>query len=231
MATIIDYFHKFAGQPILVIGGGPSANRDLPRLVREGFNPACVIGANEHATQQLLYTVHFLVNCDKNHCMKKGPDNTAIPMESYLRPYAREAGALIVNRYEWADVLLKNWHFNGNSGMTAICVAAALGGNPVVVTGLDCWGSGRGYFYDPSPPPIMDEKGNVKEPPRAEAIRRFRGLMKFCMGANVRPVSGPLCNVFPKWDPTEKLPLAEGVSYRQSHLGVARPLHRGRRWV
>jgi hypothetical protein len=229
--TLKDYFAQFAGRPVLAIGGGPSVNVDLPRLARAGFRPACVIGANEHATKQFYYSVNFLVNCDKNHCMLKGPDNTAVPMEAYLRPFAREAGAKIMNRFPWADVLLNAWHFNGNSGQTAIAVAAALGGNPVVVTGLDCWGSGRRYFYDTPAQAEQRRLTQDKDPPRAEAIRRFRNLLRWCHGANVRPVSGPLCDVFPRWDPAEQLPPPEPITYRQLHSGVARPLHRRRTWV
>lgn len=211
---ISDIFDDYAGRPILVIGGGPSVLRDLPALPAD-FAPACVISANDHGTKQCRYPVTFLVNCDKVHCMLK------VPMEEHLRVHCIP----IMNRFSWADVRLGDWPLVGNSGLAAIGVAAALGGDPVVVTGMDFWRTGRLYFHGP-------RQEIAKAEQRAAAKRRIirpraptRGnkllepLARFAKGANIRPMSGPMTEVFPQYRHGEVLPPRQDIHYRVKAAG------------
>lgn len=199
---ISTLFHRWYGQPILVIGGGPSVTKDLSEK-RLPITPACVISANDHALKQTRFKVDLLVNCDKVHCLLHQP------MEKVLRPH----GVPIVNRHSWADYRLCDWVFAGNSGMTAIAVAAALGGNPVIVTGIDMWKGGRTYFHDA--PGVRPEKGRrIRGAVSRRDKEKIRPLKAFCAGANIRPISGPLTEWFPQYDPAEVLKPARPVGYR-----------------
>lgn len=207
-ALISVLFDRWVGRPILVLGGGPSVSNDLSKL--QGFKPACVISANEHGTRQTMFPVDLIVNMDHNHCLKK------VPMEKHLRPF----GVPIVNRFSWADYRLPDWPVPANSGLAAVAVAAALGGNPVIVTGIDFFTSRQRYFYS-----------KMTEVPRRVAhvhpvmLRRMRKqqvakLAKFCDGAHVRPMSGPLQEFFPPYKPNEKLPPTKVIRYRRELIGV-----------
>ena len=231
MATLISkLFDEYAGGPILVIGGGPSVSDDLPRLVADGFEPACVISANDHGPKQSFYPVNYLVNVDRWHCEKK------VPMQEILRPYVLP----IINRHSWADFRLPDWTFYGNSGLTAIAVAVALGGNPVVATGIDMWQHGRYYFHIP----IKEQhqrrtEGRMmsKVGVRDRAQKAINPLMSFARGANLRPVSGPLTASFKQYEfGADNFEPAKACEYRKTHRGepvyimrVTKPLKFGER--
>jgi hypothetical protein len=198
-------FDRWNGQPILVIGGGKSVSLDLPKL---GITPACVISANDHGAHQSFFKVDLYVNVDKIHCMKK------VPMQQIMCGL----GAPVVNKHSWADYRLPDWHFTGNTGLTSVAVAAALGGNPVLVTGLDFWHEGRVYFHESEKIAAPRRNRFV----RASVTRRDREAMRplkvFTAGANIRPLSGPMCEVFPKYDPDQVLPLPRPIAYRTKLL-------------
>jgi hypothetical protein len=198
-------FDRWSGQPILVIGGGRSVNRDLPALK---LKPACVISANEHGASQSFFPVDVYVNVDKRHCLKK------VPMEQLLRPL----GGIIVNRHSWADYRLPDWRLQGNTGLTAIALAALLGGNPVLVTGIDMWHGGRLYFHDRNGTPRQEK--HIRATVTRRDIAALKPLQAFAAGANIRPLSGPLCEFFPAYKPTEILPPAQPVVYRRALIGM-----------
>jgi hypothetical protein len=208
-------FDRWAGKPILVIGGGPSALPDLFRL-DQNDNIAAVLSANQHGCHQTRFKVDLLVNVDKIHVELK------CPMENVLRPY----GIPIANRHSWPDYRLADWSFSANSGITAIAVAVALGGCPVIVTGVDMWTSGRKYFHDADivsafcakKPVPMKRRGGNQDIQTRSAMRRLAGLSEFARGAHIRPMSGPMCGVFPRYDRAETLPLARDCAYRKKHL-------------
>lgn len=209
-ALISNIFDCYAGQPILVIGGGPSVAEDLPRLVADGFDPACVIGANDHAPKQSYYKTGLLVNCDRVHMEKK------LDMRDVLRPY----GLPIINKHSWADYRLAKWTFTGNSGLTAVAVAVALGGNPVVVTGIDMWADGRTYFHL-QPAGVQRRKlfgAENRLGIRQRGLKQLQPLLTFARGANIRPVQGPLTELFKPYTFGEEnfLP-AVACAYRKAH--------------
>jgi hypothetical protein len=194
-----ELFHRWEGKPILVIGGGPSVLRDLPRLKEA---PACVISANEHAFKQSYFPVDLVTNVDKQHCLLREP------MEKILRPY----GVPIVNRHTWADYRLPDWTLAGNTGMQAIALAALLGASQVIVTGLDMWQGGRVYFYDrgAKPPKHKAPKAAMKR----RSKEKVQPLKLFCAGAHIRPMSGPLTEWFKPYDPAEVLKPSRPIGYR-----------------
>lgn len=206
---VTDLLDRWADRPILVIGGGPSVNADLPRLVEVGVKPACVISANAHGAKQQFFPVDVGVNVDKRHNLLH------VPMEQHMREGL--PGAIIVNKHSWADYRLPDWRFVGNSGLTAIALACVLGGNPVICTGIDFWHGGRQYFHTPAEP----EKRKRPEIRGAVVARdrdRIRPLVEFCRGANVRPMSGPLREFFKPFDPAETEFWSTPVTYRTKLL-------------
>jgi hypothetical protein len=203
-------FDRWNGKPILVIGGGPSVGVDLPLLA---ITPACVISANDHGIHQSRFPVDIFVNCDKMHCFRK------IPMEQILRPL----GGIIVNRHGWADYRLAEWTMAGNSGLTAIAVAAALGGDPVIVTGIDMWHGGRVYFHK-TPEGHVDKVRRVKISTKRRDVQKLKPLAQFTKGANIRPMSGPLCEFFKQYDPAEVLKPGQPIAYRKK-LAAIKPIY------
>jgi hypothetical protein len=183
-------FGRWEQKPALVIGGGPSVLRDLPRL---DLVPALVISANEHGFKQEKFKVDLVTNVDKIHCLHK------IPMEQILRPY----GVPIVNRHSWADYRLPDWTLAANTGLQAIALAALLGANPIIVTGIDMWRGGRLYFHDKGVKPLKHKivRGAVAR----RAKEKIAPLRQFCTGARIRPMSGALTEYFQAYDPAEKV--------------------------
>lgn len=208
MRSITEIFDKYAGLPALVIGGGPSALVDIPRLATADFSPALVLSANLHGLHQGNYQVDFLVNVDKVHCALR------VPMEDWMRPY----GIPIINAHMWSDYRLVNWTFPGNSGITAIAVACILGCYPVVCTGIDLFQSGRHYFHDAEGP---DKAARPKTaPPSHYAQQRVKQLKQWSGDYPIRAGSGPLLTVFPAWTPGEAFKEPKPVKYRTEMLKV-----------
>lgn len=199
---VTELLHRWEGKPILVIGGGPSVLRDLPKL---DIQPACVISANEHGFKQSRFKIDLVTNVDKRHCLLKEP------MEKILRPY----GVPIVNRHSWADYRLPDWTMAGNTGMQAVALAALLGASQVIVTGIDMWEGGRRYFHDAGAKAPKDPKHKApKAAMRRRSKERVRPLVAFCEGAHIRPMSGPLLQWFKPYTPGEILKTPRPVGYR-----------------
>lgn len=199
--VISELFDAYRGKPILVIGGGLSVTDDLPRLT--DFRPALVLSANEHGVKQGQFPIDYIVHCDKMHCLRHTP----------MAPYLRQFGKPLISRWATADVRLEDWRFNGNSGTTAVAVAAVLGGSPIVVTGIDLWSSGRKYFYDITTGLTAAQRRLAKAPIISQPDRRLRPLREFVKGAHVRPVSGLMAGSFPAYDPREKFGPPPVLSY------------------
>lgn len=192
--VISELFDLYRGKPILVIGGGPSVAQDIPALPAD-FRPALVLSANEHGCKQDRFTVDYIVHCDKVHCFRHEP----------MAPYLRQFGKPLISRWATADVRLEDWRFGGNSGSTAVAIAAALGGSPIVVTGLDFWATGRNYFWDMAASLPPAKRRAAARPIIQQPDRRLRALAQFVGGAHVRPLSGLLVTRWPKYRPKETL--------------------------
>jgi hypothetical protein len=196
---ITNILSRYYGKPALVIGGGPSVRDNLPVLEDQGFKPAVVLSANEHGLHQAHYKVDFLVNVDRVHCVKK------VMMEDYLRQF----GVQVINAHSWADYRLPDWKMSANSGIQAIAVACVLGCWPVVVTGVDLFMIGRQYFH------VADEKPRNRPSLTYMAKQRITEMRRWAGDYPVRPVSGPLTQVFPTYDPAETFSEPERVPYRK----------------
>lgn len=209
---ITDLFHRWEGRPALVIGGGPSVLRDFKALQ---LAPDLVISANEHGFHQQKFKVDLVTNVDKIHSVKGGP------MEGHLRPY----GVPIVNRHSWADFRLPDWRLAANTGLQAIALAALLGANPILVTGIDLWANGRVYFHDKgAKAPKIGGPRKLRGAARRRDRERVKPLVSFCSGANVRPLSGPLTEWFRQYDPAEVLKPARPIGFRLRLEQECRPV-------
>lgn len=201
-----DLIDKHAHRPALVIGGGPSVNTDLPRLPTD-WAPHVVFSANQHGYFQHLFPVDYMVNVDKIHSFVSKP----------MREFLRQWPARVINRYTWADYRLCEWPFNGNSGFTAIAVAAALGCDPIIVTGIDLWKTEKRYFHNALDSFIARRTQHVSAPRRGlvpDQSSRIKMLAKWCEGANIRPISGPLTQYFPQFDLDEMMRAGRDIPYR-----------------
>lgn len=174
---------RFAGRPIAVICGGPSALRNMH--VIDGC--AAYISANDHGCR--LRPCDYITACDLVHTVEK------VDMEQRLRVH----GTPIVSPLFYADYRLTDWTYDGNSGMHAIYVAWLLGGHPIIVVGLDCYTGDRSYFHSQG----KSSGGHAKDAAHFEdSARRLSDMMP---GAVVRLVDSPL-TTWPRYDAAELLP-------------------------
>jgi hypothetical protein len=169
-----DLVGQFDG-PILVIGGGPSAARDLPvlrELVDRGEypEPVAVLSANEHGHRQTLFPVTHSVCCDGRHGEKR------ISMETLLRTFGEQP---IISPCHFGTYRLPEWKLAANTGLTAVVVAVYMGAAPAVVTGLDFYRlrdkRAGTYFHDAA----AVSNSNAKKPEnfmsQVEAVERAIG--------------------------------------------------------
>lgn len=196
MQELISHiFDRHYGKPILVIGGGASVLADLP-LLPEGYFSA-VISANDHGLRQMKFPVDYAHSVDRVHIERK------MPMREFMRAFRTPT----INRLSWADFRLPNWKLVTNSGLSAITVAAVLGGHPIVTTGIDLWVGGNVYFHR-----VRDK--HRASPSRDGVKNKMRELGQWCEGAVLRSLSGPVAEHHGVFDPAEILPEVVAHSYR-----------------
>jgi len=190
--TVIDLYARHFGAPILVVGGGPSAPKQLLDIALE-FNVKSMvtISANAHAFK-LDLSVDYIVCKDHEHT------ETKQPMQGLLSQYHRA----IVARHYWADYRMQRWPTQGNSGMLAISLAAMMGGRPIIPIGIDGFQNGT-YFHD------LDSKNVSSGRREGHWKSRFDRLALRLKGAVIRSPGGFLNSVFKRYDRREALPAAE----------------------
>lgn len=204
---ISHIFDRHYGKPILVIGGGPSVTPDLEYMkdiLPCGYFSA-VISANDHGLRQMKHKVDYMVNVDKTHLERK------MPMREFMRAFRTP----VINRHSWADFRLPYWKLVTNSGLTAVSVAAVLGGHPVVTTGIDLWVGGNLYFHR------VNEK-HRSSPSRDGVKNKMKELQQWCGPAVIRSLSGPVAEAFGGFDPEHELPEIVPHPYRTA---VGPPIH------
>jgi hypothetical protein len=191
-------FNRHYGKPILVIGGGPSVIEDLPQLPDPSYFSA-IISANDHGFRQHKYPVTYGVSVDKTHIERK------MPMRCFMQAFKIP----LINRHSWADYRLVDWRLITNSGLTAVTVAAVLGGHPVVTTGIDMWVGGNLYFHR-----VRDK---FRASPTRDGVRnKMRELGQWCGPAVLRSLRGPVAEHHGVFDPAEILPAVVAHSYRSA---------------
>lgn len=121
--TVRALIHAHVGRPAVVIGGGPSAPRELEAAPRDG---ALFLSVNAHGFK--LHACDYAVALDK--------------IESQLRPF----GVPLISRHVWADYRILQAP-QPNSGIVAAWVARLMGCRPVWLCGMDCY-DGAVYFHD-----------------------------------------------------------------------------------
>lgn len=165
--------------PILVVGGGIRALCDLKALGDKTYS--AVISANGHAFKIPGMHADFIVCKDHYHTETK----------KRMEPQLREHGVPIISRHFWADYRVTEWEYQGNSGLMAILIATILGGGPIYPIGFDFYLEGT-YWYDPNAKNVS--KGRSVSEAKKKALR----IAEQTAGTRIRPVSGPLCQVFPR---------------------------------
>jgi hypothetical protein len=182
---VAELYGKHRGIPILVVGGGPSAPDELAAIGRERVKAMIVISANSHAWQLGLRP-------DYTFCKDHLHTETKQPMEVLVRA----GGAPVVSMQYWADYRCARWPIQGNSGQHAIALAAMMGGAPIIPIGIDCF-QGATYFHTPNVRNVSLGR------PAGYWKSRMQRLEGRLIGAMIRPVSGPLGDVFPRYKPFE----------------------------
>ena len=187
MASLITKLIDKHPGTILVVGGGPSVTEDLASL-HSSFKPSCVISANAHGFKQKRFKPDYIVCVDHLH------SETKEPMEKLLRPHR----VPIITRQWWGDYRIPNRpaYLRLNSGLSAVAIGVLMGGNPVLVTGLDCY-TGATYFHNED---VLTCQSSVAWPRFERQILR---LQQLAASANIRPMSGPLTEAFPAYDRDE----------------------------
>jgi hypothetical protein len=194
ISAIMDLHY---GKPILVIGGGPSVTEDIERLPLNYFS--AVISANEHGCRQHRFRVDYMHNVDKTHLERK------MPMREFMRPFKIP----VINRHSWADFRIPRWKLVTNSGLSAVAVAALLGGHPVVTTGIDLWVGGNIYFHRINPK-------HRTSPTRDGLKNKMRELQQWCSPAVLRSLRGPVAEHHGVFDMNEALPDVQPHSFRST---------------
>lgn len=183
MANLITHRINQLRGPILVIGGGPSAIRDLAWIPKEVEFKA-VLSANGHGFQQAYIAPTHIVCMDHKH------SETGEFMEEVVRQYS----VPIITRHWWGDYRIPDEYLRLNSGMAAVVVAVMLGGDPVIVVGLDCY-TGPTYFHDP------DAITAQSKAPWPRFERQINRVKLQTAGANIRAMSGPMMRAFGAYVP------------------------------
>lgn len=219
-----DLVNQFRG-PILVIGGGPSVPRDLEELRGARYDFKTTISANEHGFHQVVYRIGYVVAADGVHHEKRKR------MDHYLEQLGAPKTPMISPAW-FADYRLPDWRLAANTGLTAIAIAAAMGGGPIVVTGLDFYKltdpNAPTYYHDPGGASGSNKKTADHFSDQCDAMHDKIGTEH-----QIRPMSGPLLQYYPRWNPHEirkpgPLPEFAQMAIRQAtHIMRA---HRSKRW-
>jgi hypothetical protein len=183
------------GKPIVVICGGPSVVEALERIPAD--YPACVISANAHGYKQHKFHVDFCVHVDPTfgHTRQK------------FGEYLEQFGATTISRWSYADYRIPEYGFPGDSGMTALYVAALLGGHPIIPLGLDRMQGPKRYFWETEPEKGWHQRRVAMSAQNDATLQR---TLQLCAGAQIR-AAGCLAQHFAPWSIDEQLPPYERV--------------------
>ncbi len=178
-------------RPVLVVGGAPGAPEELKLLVDGGFDieNCLIVSANEHAIHLGLKPQFACVNDDVHHTLGTHQE----PRLRELMPDVK-----LLSRHWWADYRSPQL-LACNSGLKALLYAAILGANPVVVIGIQHYSNGL-YFHKH---PGSGGKNPNLDRGASYFAKQTKKLVTELQGVPIRPVSGPLTQLWPKWNPAE----------------------------
>jgi len=176
---------------VLMVGGAPSVPEELETLRAGGFDFDCclIVSANEHAIHAGLKPHYACVNDDIHSTLQIHQE----PRMRALMPTTK-----LLSRHWWADYRTPQL-LACNSGLKGLLYSALLGANPVVVIGIQHYSNGL-YFH----PDNSRKKNPNLDRGAAYFAKQTTKLKQMLQGVPVRPVSGPLTQLWPKWDPAEK---------------------------
>jgi len=179
-----SYFDRYKGRPAAVLGGGPSLPDDMKKLP-EG---CLLIAVNHHA--QRLCKPDFMVYNDH-------PEGQETPLrEAVLRGDVTRISPEPNSDVEF-DVEVWTGFYSSN---TATWFACWLGCDPVILCGMDCYQGERAYFHEyEDRPQFHYPLAHHLQPWIEDARNRCRNPER------IRAMSGPLVNVFGKYEPVYAL--------------------------
>ena len=169
---------RFKGQPAAVLGGGPSLPEDM-KLLPEG---CLLIAVNYHALQ--LCQPDFMVYNDF-------PASDPVLLES-----VQNFNGIKVSSKEFSDVEFDVPVWQGNiSSNTAAWFGLWIGCDPVILCGMDCYQGDRVYFHPYKDKPHFHYPLDHHIRPWVEDAKN-----ELPNWQRVRVMSGPLVNVFDKFE-------------------------------
>jgi hypothetical protein len=98
-------------------------------------------------------------------------------------------GVPVIGFFSWAKYRLLNFWNSGNSGMQAVWAAHAMGCNPIVIAGADCYTGGT-YWWD------ADAESSGNNTALENHLNGWQQVKDKCPMAAIRSVGGPLAGVF-----------------------------------
>jgi hypothetical protein len=184
MALISELILKYSGEPIVVMGGSPNLPDDIAKVK----SSACWISANEHGAK--------LRGCD--YAVYVDPVNqvSGRDFRKILKPY----GVPTISQCFEADYRIPDWEetgFLGNCGFHAIWIAWMLGGNPIIVCGIENYQDGT-YWHNQKA--VSSSIGR----PKSFFDKHIRKLKSLTPTANIRTVNKALSDHFKIYSPEEK---------------------------
>jgi len=190
---VSELYNAYAGQPILVIGGGPSVLTDLSQI--SGWQSMVQISANGHAFKLPEARPSFIFTKDNAECPPRPRNPRAGPFP-LMEPQMRVFGVPIISLQYWADYRCASWPFQGNSGQHALAVGVLMGGAPVIGVGFDCF-QGPTYFHSDGP------NVSAGRNPGYWQYRFRRFAERFRCQVRIRALSGQVAETFGKYNPAE----------------------------
>lgn len=109
----------------------------------------------------------------------------------------RKYSVPVLCRHQWADYRIFDKSIP-NSAALAAWAAYVMGCNPIIISGVECY---QGNTY-PHNKKLHTAGHNLT---LKEQLQRWDRMSIECYGANFRVISGPLLEIFNKYDPKEYL--------------------------
>lgn len=199
---------RHEGQAAVVVGGGPTAMQYRDQWPDD----ALIIGIKEHA---LIagWEQDYLVAVDNAYHNELKP-----LLESLERnPKSLERKPKLISQYGWADYQLGTYYAASNSGIVGAWCAHVMGCYPVILTGMDLFSGSQDYFHDQA------KSSNGRKHPTKYWLMKWRELtmQDTAKGIALRVLGdGPLCELFPQYNPRETVTRCEPLTPVMDIRGV-----------